>query len=103
MSYSEWLQQKHNDISPEVLDKLDNIWSQISPEFILTFEEYRSGVLKILKENKEYAEHPIVKKAIEEQNSRLLKVLSRKYKKNEITWAIMEIAVNDDLELKIAA
>jgi len=103
MSYSEWLQQKHNNISPELLKKLDNIWLQISPEFVLTFEKYRLGVLKILKENKEYAEHPIVKKAIEEQNARLLKVLSRNYKKKETTWAIMEIAANDDLELKIVA
>jgi len=60
MNYSERLGEKHDsNISPEVLEKIDNLWDQIDPAFASNLETYRSGVLNLLKLNPEYANHPI--------------------------------------------
>ena len=101
MPYSEWLKEKHKP-TPEDLKKIEEIESKIDPKFRGNLMEYKRWLLSILEQNPEYANNPIVLEEIKKQNERLLRVFSRDFWKNKVTWKIMQ-ATNDDIEMDLAA
>ena len=103
MNYSEWLNIIHKSkVSPEMLGKMDNIESQIHPDFKEKFNEYRDGVLELLSKNELYADDIEVRNEIMRQNKNVSNVFWINAWKNKVSWAIMQAAANDEDYSKVA-
>lgn len=91
-----------SNISPEILDELDRVWELCDVKFKWELERYKQWVIDLLSNNSNYADHPIVRAALNNENKRIMDVFWWDKERRLKRWVITKVtsdmssSANDD-------